>query len=1682
MASFNYDTFKKLTTGEGADIIEAVGMSFGMPSCLLNLTSDLLSILPKKIINNLQQTILNGRQLGNTATAQAFESLSLTNGLIEFDTETGTLKFKSDSSWLGMDNDNAQAIGNLGALNNLLTIAAGGYQVYQNLQNIGDQIDAIGDCFDKLETVQSFDGGNAANKQALLPPDSQAELFDENYGATVALLENTAQFVIGCNNSLKAINDVLNARLIDPTLEPRILDSADLDIALSGSDFERFPLFDPGLPTQEDIFRLVYGPPVTQDGQYLLTSDGLYYDAQSGGLNPVLLSISGVVPIGEAWKYNYDPNLGGRGDAISIKSLDAFTNNLFDISIIDDSLGMQANYDADHFLSVLIGQRDKHVFDLSGMLYDYISEFGPDSSIVRNQRQQIISDIANHNHKINRRKKQIEVAMKAPELYGEQAVGRAGPTFALGMVPINDFSYLQELNLVVDLEKQKALVFDQGEVTGIVLPIMPKFVKSSAKPPSIGFSHLKVPTVGKGSILYTASGVKSGSILSLNDQIETNGLFAIYNFLETKVVTPSSTNYFVTNCATSNQYNNAKLLGTNTKTIFKHGLSVPYLEGITKNKSTDTAAASAMGSFVRMPDESQFRELMYNPNGFSIEFWSYVPDILDSELGWASGGPSSLTKVILGCENVGKKPNASAINHLGVESDLDFLANNPGDQFVRGMLMGFTRDRRITQVSSGFSNYNYDNNPGARFGNPGSSLSFFIAPTQARDSSSCSWINKDACNDVPIFHKMKVDLSARGNREDKSFGDVQSQYVLIDITGDPHTNEIKMYADGQLMATSAISDVFGVPAFTPPNLPSFKKNDSFEYSGTTVDGPTTLHEGPRLNTFYTPWIVGGGYTDGMYRHGNFMGGDRGGIQSGYGGFLGSLKFYDRPLTPRQVQKNYNAQQAYFKKINVQLHEFNHLTGEGFNVVFILADDIGLEQLSMYDSINPIEVNIAARPDATPFSDIQDPTNGENWYPYTPALQTFANNGMVFHNAHASPYCTPTRSAVLTGKPAFSSPNYSWGDGTSGLWGHGMGIVPISGKFDKMRGGLHGLGAPYSLYGHDGTYAPLSELVKSADGATSVWDSNNFKILPTLVNEKGYKTYMGGKWHLAQWNQLYTYYEGDDTIGATHFLRSASGTGMSHISSIGQWNNYDAMFHNLNKVPVPGLNEIGDLLNPDASANPEVTSGAGWLAGYPLLDQSMGYVNYFNCRDGDILTVSDSGYTSIVSSLNRTVATYEQGDASSFATNYTFAQASSYFNRAQEPFFMYLPINAAHLPYTLPNTTTTYNEAFYEASNVQARADDALEILPDDITVSAPFVNINAQIENFDYMLSSFLSSIDANKRERTVFIVMGDNGTDRGYMLKRHKYATSAGSLYGTGEIAYKALSGSIFYPQRRGGDLNTSKAYKTSVYESGTKVPLFVSASFITTPSTITDFVDAIDIYATIADITRANEVFVPFTQQFPQKSSGISFLPLLSGAPYHPKHFSFTETFTPIGNSTASAYSVHEADGMIDNNTGTFTGKQGEYVGSNDPLGSDMSIQQMDAIGKKGNPVIPYDRRRGWAIKGSKYNFGHYTVSGANSDAIYGQIIPASAGTWKLVRCTSGHMYDELYHLRNDRDLPVDPFEQNDVLVNYKGVDILETLLSEANQVNRVDDTWMKTKIYYALTRTLYKYLYSREEPNLV
>ena len=148
----------------------------------------------------------------------------------------------------------------------------------------------------------------------------------------------------------------------------------------------------------------------------------------------------------------------------------------------------------------------------------------------------------------------------------------------------------------------------------------------------------------------------------------------------------------------------------------------------------------------------------------------------------------------------------------------------------------------------------------------------------------------------------------------------------VAVSFDVSANECRVYLDSQLMATSSLNEVFGIDPYEAPYLPTFKiasdlSTSSFEYGVNSVNQVGTTHyfdNGPQNDPNFTPWIIGGGWTDGLpfdadASSGGFMGNHHG-WSSGLGGHVGSVKFYAKPLSTTEVTTNFDSQKEYFKNI------------------------------------------------------------------------------------------------------------------------------------------------------------------------------------------------------------------------------------------------------------------------------------------------------------------------------------------------------------------------------------------------------------------------------------------------------------------------------------------------------------------------------------------------------------------------------------------------------------------------------------------------------------------------------------------------------------------------------------------------------------------------------------------------
>lgn len=878
MPKFDANTALIVLGNEGSPI-DALGMSFGVPNCLISFTKDALKLFPSSVLSPMSTDIDNGLSRALDVIADVKKKLLKENGIIEIDTESGIFKFISDSSRYGLDDNTDKALNNVGGF--LATINKAlqtGGSIYKDIQGVQNIIAGVEGCIESYNTWQNLNKGYSGNYKQKAGIDPVAE-----FSLEMEKVKEATVFISKCTSSLEAINDIMSERFIDPSLEPVLLDSDFLsgtDIITVSKQLES--------ATNEPVFRLVFGPPKSKQGQFLLSVDGLYYDSQSGGLPEV----SGFIAEGEKWKFAYDPNIGGKGKIITKNDLDNYVDTIFDLNKIDNSNEIKPHYVADHFLEVLESQKNKQVYDLSSMIGNYIaSGYSDNSALVTNLRQQLISIAALHQNKINRRKKQIEGAVKAPLALGSDIFYKPGE------VPVNDFSYLQGINLPIPVEKQKKLIFVQGEVSSVVLPLVPKFVKANEVGTAPNLDYLIVPPVGAGGIVFGPSSytATNAAILSLTDQIITTNLIGIYNFLEPYVVSPSSTEFTVINCANPSSHGNAQLVANSAEEVFGSGLGIPLLKGIGV-PSQSTWDLSSLGSYVKLPNTPQMQDWTYTPSGFTFETWLYHPNIavssstVDPSLGW---GTSAFHKVILGCENTG------GVN----KEETGKIFQNFSTDNVRGLLIGFTRDIQITGNTSALD---------ASGSNPVSSIHFYMAPTRSYNASDISFISPLDQGCSPIYSILKFSMPITSVVGNKSFSQVSSNFMLVDTVVDVFKNEVRVYLDGVLMGTSSIPNVFGVSPFTTPNLPSFKATNSFEYS-TSSTGLSLFANGPKNYNFFTPWILGSGWTDGNKNNGGFMGQNSGKV-SGFGGRLGSVKFYSKPLSTAEVNINFEAQKGMFKNI------------------------------------------------------------------------------------------------------------------------------------------------------------------------------------------------------------------------------------------------------------------------------------------------------------------------------------------------------------------------------------------------------------------------------------------------------------------------------------------------------------------------------------------------------------------------------------------------------------------------------------------------------------------------------------------------------------------------------------------------------------------------------------------------
>ena len=768
----------------------------------------------------------------------------------------------------------------------------------------------------------------------------------------------------------------------------------------------------------EDTFTTVFGPPVSYKGKFVLSQDGIYYDSRQGGI-PYFTSqkINQV-----SWHLRYASNKGGKGEIFDPENMDRFSETVFSFEYKEESSKVLNFYKYDDILRALRNDRDLRILDVSAKIDDLVaSGYSQDSAIIKNYKENYAAVAYGYDTKVNIRKKQLQIAaifgpfgvtdatdvrgagvfwinneldFISPKSlcgsdqdgfildYDELTQGNGSTVLGEGAgdskvaipniryierVPINDFTYLKDLGLVPSLATQKTAMLHSSDFDNTTLPMAPNYLTAGPGSPIDAIPELSIAPYGETGWVNTSGDTEvSGDIAyirSLDDEIVTKNLLVCYNFLESSsVVDSASTTFGVRNYAETGDGLNAKLVGPGAATVFPSGVSIPYLTGSLYKPDRKYGvyySYLSSGSYVRLPNNyrsgsvfppsQRLDNLMYNQAGWTMDFWVHAPDI------HTGMEVDHRYKLLMANENcgVGGKDSVAGGNPI-INAGMSGHSRPLRDVRTKGMVMGW-RDVgnpvRTTQLSG---------------------LQFVVAPTVASDNMDL-W-GRSVC----LGETITGDGVSGMCREDLGFivdasASTESGYSISSVdTGFTHLaiacnyglDKISLYVNSEFLASANVSTSFNVKPGQSLSIPTLITETSWQ----DRDGKhgERLYEGEfPWQPIFTPWILGGGFTDGLTQEypppipnispNGFLGANTnanyyraapepgggpvgqhsnlntipnipglGGYtltgtqyqipRSGLDGFIGSFKMYTAPLTTSEVLRNYNAQRPYFEGI------------------------------------------------------------------------------------------------------------------------------------------------------------------------------------------------------------------------------------------------------------------------------------------------------------------------------------------------------------------------------------------------------------------------------------------------------------------------------------------------------------------------------------------------------------------------------------------------------------------------------------------------------------------------------------------------------------------------------------------------------------------------------------------------
>jgi len=579
------------------------------------------------------------------------------------------------------------------------------------------------------------------------------------------------------------------------------------------------------------------------------------------------------------------------------------------------------------------------------------------------------------------------------EVESQNILAKVGFWKEIPRIPINDFSYLKQSD--IPLQAQKQLTLFSEDLDTIIAPYQAKYVIGPTDMPPTSVDSLAVDPIGLGDWVHreTSGSLSATTPLykSLTDDIISEDLLVCYNFLDPDAVTePSGTLYALNNAAEGSNRLDGKLVGYDKSFVFPSGVGQAYFGGTIFDERGQRSAlwADVKGSYVRLPNSTKdynvlqpnipyngarpLDNLFYSKEGVTIDFWAYVPKV------YRDMTDEHRYRLVFANENSGP----AQTDYLTATTQSNA---SPG----KGLIPGGTNFNRTIGMIMGWR----DRGSPAPAGTNTSGLEFCIAPTvgqnQSYDTTPTTTWGHSVCiaetwatsagNTPSAVEVKQVGMyipSSVLNSSGTGIQDVSSGYHHISVSFDYVNEDVNFHLDGELLTTSSLSDVLGgnpddttLPTSVKMDLDD--KSDLIFFNDPTVEsflGNTIYDERctPERVAFpvFTPWIIGGGYTDNIpkipgtdYKPQGFLGsntnnthqgtvrGDtlitttiggelypvgqhdpplsapKGGgsptriiPRSGLDGYIGSFKIYTRALTTTEAKHNYTSQKGFFKNI------------------------------------------------------------------------------------------------------------------------------------------------------------------------------------------------------------------------------------------------------------------------------------------------------------------------------------------------------------------------------------------------------------------------------------------------------------------------------------------------------------------------------------------------------------------------------------------------------------------------------------------------------------------------------------------------------------------------------------------------------------------------------------------------